>query len=388
MSILVFRVSKSISKSLIAGLLTSLFATASAQAQATAETPKTLRVGIGLAVDSVQARAVNDFGARVARLTQGALRIELYAAGKLGNDVTMVKAVQEGTQEITIPDSSTLASLERSFSAINYPFTFLSEVEADTVLDGAWGQRLLEKLPAHGLIGLAYWENGFRQMTNSRKSLTTAADFDGIRMRTMQNPMLVDSFNRLGFQAVPMPFTQVYDALKTQTVDGQENPLPTILSSRFYEVQKYLTLSRHVYSAHVILVSKKVWDGLSPQHQNALRTAAVESRLVERRLSREGSEQALADLKAKGMTVSTIPRADAERIRNRLRGVFDKYNVDIGASTMIDLYVELGRMRTSQQPVVATTLAASAPQVVEPKAAKPGSRTAALNTKQARNSSP
>jgi TRAP-type transport system periplasmic protein len=334
---------------------------ASLSAQTAPGKPQTLRVGIGLSAESVQGRAVQDFAARVEKYTQGGLRIELHAGGKLGNDLTMVKALQEGTQEMTAPDSSTLSSLEKSYSAINYPFTFLSEKEADTILDGPWGTRLLERLPSHGLIGLAYWENGFRQMTNSKKALSSAADFEGVRMRTMQNPLLVDSFKRLGFDAVPMPFPQVYEALKTQAVDGQENPLPTILSSRFYEVQKYLTLSRHVYSAHVLLVSKKVWDDLSPAHQEALKKAALESRDVERRWSREGSDAALAELKAKGMTVTNIPRADSERIRNRLRDVFDKYNKDIGTGTMLDLYVELGRMRTAGDPAMAPSTQSATP---------------------------
>ncbi len=319
-------------------------------AGAAAAQPRLLRVGIGLPAESVQGQAVQDFAARVEKYTQGAVRVELHAGGKLGNDLTMVKALQDGTQEMTAPDSATLSSLEKGYSAINYPFTFLSEAEADAILDGAWGTRLLERLPSHGLVGLAYWENGFRQMTNSKRPMSGAADFGGVRMRTMQNPMLVDSFKRLGFDAVPLPFTRVYDALKSQAVDGQENPLPTILASRFYEVQKYLTLSRHVYSAHVLLVSKKVWDGLAPAHREALQRAAVESRDLERRLSREGNERALAELKAKGMVVTAIPAADAERIRNRLRDVFDQYNKDIGSSTMVELYVALGRMRTAAPP--------------------------------------
>lgn len=325
-------------------------ACAPAAAQPAAAPAKVLRVGIGLPAESVQGQAVTDFAARVDRYTQGRLKIELHAGGKLGNDLTMVKALQEGSQEMTAPDSSTLSAMEKSYSAINYPFTFLSEAEADAILDGPWGTRLLERLPSHGLVGLAYWENGFRQMTNNKKPLSGAADFDGVRMRTMQNPLLVDSFKRLGFDAVPLPFTQVYDALKTQSVDGQENPLPTILASRFYEVQKYLTLSRHVYSAHVLLVSKKVWDDLGADNQAALKKAAVESRDVERRLSREGNDRALAELKAKGMVVGSIPRADAERIRNRLRDVFDQYNKDIGSNTMLELYVALGQMRTAQPP--------------------------------------
>lgn len=315
-----------------------------------AAAPQTLMLGIGLPDSSVQAHAVRDFAARVEQYSNGLFRIELHAGGKLGNDLTMVKALQDGSLAMTAPDSSTLATLEKGFSAINYPFTFLNEHEADQVLDGEWGGRLLEQLPRHGLVGLAYWENGFRQMTNSRRPLTSTNDFQGLRMRTMQNPMLEESFRRLGFDAVPMPFPQVFDALQSQTVDGQENPLSTIVSSRFYEVQKYLTLSRHVYSAHVLLISRKVWDNMNPATQEAFRRAALEAREVERRMSRAASDAALAELKAKGMQVTSIPQADAERIRHRLRDVLDRYNKDIGLRTMIDLYVQLGQMRTASSP--------------------------------------
>ncbi len=308
--------------------------------------PTVLRLGIGLPADSVQGRAVQDFAQRVARYTDGALRIELHAAGKLGNDLTMVQALRDGTLEMTAPDSSTLARLNAGFSAINYPFTFFDEAEADTILDGAWGQRQLKGLVQHGLVGLAFWENGFRHMTNSLRPMALPKDFSGVRLRTMQNDMLVDSFQRLGFEAVPMPFPQVYEALRSKAVDGQENPLPTILASRFYEVQKYLTLSRHVYSAHVLLMSRRVWETLSEPQRAAVRRAATESRDLERRWSRDAAGQALAALRERGMEVSSIPRQDAERIRHRLRDVFDKYNRQIGAAEVVELYVELGRLRT------------------------------------------
>jgi TRAP-type transport system periplasmic protein len=340
---------------------------APAFAQSPATAVQTLRLGIGLPAESVQGQAVMDFASRVEKYTEGAIRIELLAGGKAGNDIAMVKALQVGELEMTAPDSSTLASLEKGFSAINYPFTFLNEVEADTILDGPWGQRLLDNLEKHGIHGLAYWENGFRQMTNSRKPMSKALDFVGVRMRTMQNPLLVDSFSRLGFDAVPMSFNKVYGALQTQEVDGQENPLPTILNSKFYEVQKYLTLSRHVYSAHTLLIAKKRWDSLKPAHQEAIQRAVIESRGVERKLSRDGSDLALTELKAKGMEVSTIPKADAERIRNRLREVFDKYNRDIGIETMIELYVALGKMRTASD----TSRVPDASKAVAPKAAAP-----------------
>ena len=328
-------------------VLTITFAVMSSTGNAQSSEPRLLRLGIGLAADSPKGKAVLEFGRLVSAYTNGALKVELHASGALGNDVSMTQAAREGKLEMTAPDSSTLAALDTRFSAINYPFTFNNESEADAILDGPWGQRLLADLQSHGLMGLAYWENGFRNMTNSRRPLTGASDFEGVRMRVMQNPMLVDSFNQLGFTAVPLPFTKVYDAMKSQEVDGQENPLSTILASRFYEVQKYLTVSRHVYSAHVMLMSEKVWRTLSPQHQEAIRRAAREARDFERRLNRESEAEALSALKAKGMVVAAIPRADAERIRNRLRSVFEKYNDEIGAGTMIDLYVQLGQLRTA-----------------------------------------
>jgi len=341
-----------------------LAALTASMASAQSASPKVLRLGIGLSADSPKGKAVLEFGRLLDAYTQGALKVELHASGALGNDVSMTQAVRDGTLEMTAPDSSTLAPLDKRFSAINYPFTFNNESEADAILDGPWGRRLLEDLRSHGLIGLTFWENGFRNMTNSRRPLLTASDFTGVRMRVMQNPMLVDSFNQLGFAAVPMPFTKVYDALKNQDVDGQENPLSTILASRFYEVQKYLTVSRHVYSAHVMVISEKVWRGLAPQQQDAMRRAAQEARDFERKLNRESEADALAALKARGMVVSVIPRADAERIRNRLRSVFDRFNAEIGAGTMIELYVQLGQLRTNggdARAVATDSEAAAAP---------------------------
>jgi tripartite ATP-independent transporter DctP family solute receptor len=329
----------------LATLLAAWLVGASAASAPAAAEPRTLNVGIGLPADSVQARAVRDFAVRVKDYSGGRLVVQLHAGGLLGNDLSMIQALQQGRLSMTVPDSSTLASMEKAFSVINYPFTFLTEAEADTVLDGPWGTRLLQSLPAHGLIGLAFWENGFRHMTNNRRPLQSSADFAGLRMRTMQNPMLVDSFRALGFDAVPMPFTQVFQALRNGVVDGQENPLTTIVSSRFHEVQSHLTLSGHVYSVHVLLLSRDVWDSLGDDDRAAIRRAATETRDLQRRWSRAGSAAALAELKARGMQVSLIPAAEGERIRRRLRDVFERHNRDIGVHTVLELYVALSRMR-------------------------------------------
>jgi len=260
----------------------------------------------------------------------------------------MVIALQKGTQDITCPDSSTLAKQVRDFSVINYPFTFLGEKEADHILDGPWGQELLGALPATGLVGLAFWENGFRQLTNSKRAITNMAQVKGIRMRTMQNQMLIDSFTELGFEAVPMAFPKVYPALAAKEVDGQENPLPTILSSKFYEVQQHLTLSRHVYSAFVLLISKQTWDTLAPAERALLAAAAQEARDYQRNLNREATAAALEQLKKLGMQVTSIEVRDAELLRRRLRPVLDKYNKEVGERAVIAMYVALSQLRAAQ----------------------------------------
>lgn len=313
-----------------------------------AAAPKVLKLGISLNGESVEARAMQFLAQRVEAQSQGRLRIEVTPGGKLGDDVSMIKAMQAGTQDMGGPDGSTLASLVKEFSVISYPFTFINETETDAILDGHWGQSLMAKLPAQGVVGLAFFENGFRQITNSRRPLSTVSDFQGVKLRTMQNQMLVDSFARLGFEAVPMPFPKVYDALSKQEVDGQENPLPTILGSRFYEVQKYLTLSRHVYSVHVLLIGAKTWDSLSTDDQKLLQAAAIEARDFQRRLNRTENASALTALKDKGMQITEISRSDAERIRTRLRDVLDKYNRDIGGASVLEMYVELSRLRTKE----------------------------------------
>lgn len=328
---------------------TFVFLTASGFAQTGTPATRILRMSIMLTADSPQGKASLDFARRVALHSVGRVKVEVFPEGKLGDDGTVFKKVKAGEVDIMCPEASTVSSVVKGFSAISYPFTFLGEAEADAVLDGPWGDGLFARLPEEGLVGLAFWENGFRQLTNSKRPIASATDFEGLKLRVMQNPMLVQSFNRLGFRAEPMPFPQVYDALKTQVVDGQENPLPTILTSRFYEVQKYLTISRHSYSALVLVMSRRTWESLSAEDRSALKRSAIESRTYQRSINRELNARALAELKAKGMVVAEIPRQDAEKIRYRLRDVFDKFNAEIGISTMIELYVELGRIRTASR---------------------------------------
>lgn len=304
------------------------------------------KVGIGLNEDHPQAQAVKYFAQQLAAKSGGKMTAKLFASGTLGNDVSMTSALRGGTLEMTIPDSSTLVSLYKPFGVINLPLTFNSEQEADAILDGPVGQKLLAKLPEKGLIGLGYWENGFRHVTNSRRPITKAEDLAGLKLRVIQNPLFLDTFSALGSNPTPMPFTELYSAMEQAAVDGQENPSATILASKFYEVQKHMALSRHMYSAWILLMSKKSWDGLSAQEQKIVQDAAREATLYERKTIRAFGDKALGELKKVGMQITELPAAEQAKLRAKLQPVLAKYSKEFGEDTTNEMLAELAKFRS------------------------------------------
>lgn len=304
------------------------------------------KVGIGLSDDHPQALAVKYFAEQLAAKSGGKMTAKLFASGTLGNDVSMTSALRGGTLEMTVPDSSTLVSLSKPFGVINLPLTFNNEQEADAVLDGPVGQKMLANLPEKGLIGLGFWENGFRHVTNSRRPINKAEDLAGLKLRVIQNPLFLDTFGALGANATPMAFTELYTAMEQAAVDGQENPPATILASKFYEVQKHLVLSRHMYSAWVLLMSKKTWDGLSVQEQKVVQDAAREATLYERKTIRAFGDKALGELKKVGMQVTELPAAEQAKLRAKLQPVLAKYAKEFGEDTTKEMMAELAKART------------------------------------------
>lgn len=325
---------------LAAALLVALAGPVSAQVK-----EHTFKIGTGLSEDHPQAQALKYFAGQLAGKSGGKLVARVYTSGALGNDVSMTSALRGGTLEMTIPDSSTLVTLVKPFGVLNLPMTFENEKEADSVLDGPFGQKLLAKLPEKGLIGLGFWENGFRHVTNSRRPVQRADDLGGLKLRVIQSPLFLDTFNALGANATPMPFTELYSAMEQAAVDGQENPPATILASKFYEVQKHLVLSRHMYSAWVLLMSKKTWDGLSPEEQKIVQEAAREATLYERKAIRAFSETALAELKKAGMQITELPPAEQAKMRGKLQPVLAKFSKEFGEDTTAELNGELAKAR-------------------------------------------
>jgi tripartite ATP-independent transporter DctP family solute receptor len=307
--------------------------------------PRIIRFGYGLNEQSNQGRAVKYFAEQVEKASGGKMKVRAIGAAALGPDVQMQQALIGGAQEMMVGSTATLVGITKEMALWDTPFLFGNAKEADAILDGPLGQKVMDKLQDKGLVGLVYWENGFRNLTNNKRPVTKLEDLEGIKLRVMQNNVYLESFKMLGANAIPLPFSELFSALETKTVDGQENPFNTILSSKFYEVQKYVSVTNHVYSPWIVLVSKKWWDQLSKDEQKILREAAVASRDFERKDTREEAARALSDLKSKGMQVNELSPAETARMREKLTRV----NATIGANVGMDLWDEtqaaLAKMR-------------------------------------------
>ena len=310
--------------------------------------PRLIRLGYGLNEISNQGRAAKVFAEQVEKASGGKMKVRAIGAAALGPDVQMQQALIGGAQEMMVGSTATLVGITKEMAIWDTPFLFNNVEEADAVLDGPIGRKVMDKLTEKGLVGLVYWENGFRNLTNTKRPVTKLEDLEGIKLRVMQNNVYLESFKTLGANALPMPFSELFSALETKTVDGQENPFNTILSSKFFEVQKYLSITNHVYSPWIVLASKKWWDQLSKDEQKILLDAAVVSRGFERKDTRDEAGKALAELKAKGMAVNELSPQESARMRDKLT----KVNAGIAVNVGMDLWQEtqstLAKMRAKK----------------------------------------
>ncbi|RVP91834.1 TRAP transporter substrate-binding protein [Sinorhizobium meliloti] len=292
-----------------------------------------------------QVTGMEKFAELVKEKSGGKIEVKLFPGGTLGGDVQTVSALQGGVIEMTVLNAGILASNVKEFGAVDLPFLFNSGEEADKVMDGPFGTSLMERLPATGLVGVAYWELGFRNLTNNRHPVTKLEDIKGLKIRTIQSPIPVELFNALGANAVPLPYTELYTALETGTVDGQENPSANIINAKFYEVQKYMTLTRHQYNPQIVLVSKKFWDGLNDEEKTILQQAAVEARDFQRKVSREQDAAALEEIRKTGMEVSELSPEETQKLRDAVKPMIEKFSADIGQETVEALFKEIGTAR-------------------------------------------
>jgi len=306
---------------------------------------RTFRVAYVQAKDHPHGLGAQRFADLVQQKSGGKMKVTTFGSGTLGGDAQVISSLQGGTIDMTMVSPGLLVGLEKEYALLDLPFLFNNYQEVDAVLDGPVGKKLLEKLPAKGLIGLGYWDHGFRNVTNSKRPILKLEDLAGLKIRVIQIAQFIEMFNTLGANAVPMSFTELYTALETKTVDGQENPLATVEASKFYEVQKFASLTQHVYNPLVTIFSKKTWDRLSPDERKIIQDAANEAGAYERKVSRETNEKAAEVLKGKGMAVNPIAPQEIERMREKVKPVTDKFVKEGGEALAQEIYAEIAKVR-------------------------------------------
>jgi tripartite ATP-independent transporter DctP family solute receptor len=263
----------------------------------------TMKISISTAQNSHQGVAIDTFAKEVEKRTGGRYKVQTFYNGSLGGERESIEAVQLGTQELAFSSTGPVPNFVPETKILDVPFLFRDKAHARAVLDGPIGQDLLAKFDAKGFKALAWGENGFRHMTNSKRDVKAPEDLKGLKMRTMENPVHIAAYKGLGIITTPMAFPEVFTALQQGTVDGQENPLPVIMSAKFSQVQKHLSLTGHVYSPCIFVMNKASFDKLSAADKTAFLEAAKVAVKANRDRVDQDDANGVKELRAQGMTV-------------------------------------------------------------------------------------
>ncbi|MDA8226349.1 MAG: TRAP transporter substrate-binding protein [Desulfitobacterium hafniense] len=263
----------------------------------------------------------------VEKETNGSVEVQIFPNSALGGEREMVEGLQIGSVDVVVTSTGPLGNFVPQMNVVDLPFLFRDNAHAWKVLDGPIGQDLLKKFEAKGIVGLAVWENGFRNVTNSKREIKTPEDLKGLKLRTMENKVHMAAFKAMGADPTPMAMPEVFTALQNKTIDGQENPIPIIAANRMEEVQKYVSLTGHVYSPAPLLISKTTFDKLTKEQQDAIKKAALEARDYERQQIQKQVDEESAKLKTKGMIFTTV---DKKLFQDATASVYKQYENEFG----------------------------------------------------------
>ena len=306
---------------------------------------RAIRASLSLGKDHSLGQGLNKIVACAAQKTGGKMKITPYFDSQLGGDGPALQQLRSGTLEMVVAATASTTAILPASGIFDLPFLIANEKEADALLDGKAGDLLASKMPAVGLVPLGYWEYGYRQTTNSKRPITKLEDLSGVKMRVMPNPVMVDAFKTMGAVALSMPITDLYTAMESKAVDGQENPFSTIELNKFYEVQKFMSLTKHMYNPVIVFYSKQLFDKLTPQEQAVLKTCTTETRGEQRRINRAQNLASLTSLKEKGMQINELPPSELARMRTSMQPLYDKATQTVGADMLEVVNSELKRVR-------------------------------------------
>ena len=288
-----------------------------------------LKIGYATARDSHYGVGSGTFCDEVERGTQGRYKCQHFANSALGGEREQIEALQLGTQDLLNTSTGPVGNFVPEMRIVDLPFLFRDYAHARKVLDGPIGQNMLAQFPKHGLVALAWTENGFRQMTNSKRDIVKPADAAGLKMRTMENKVHMEGYKTFGIQPTPMAFPELFGALQQGTVDGQENPIPVILSAKFAQVQKHLSMTNHVYSPSLLLISPRTWDKVSAADKAVFLEAAKKGAAAQRKKVNDDEDQGIAQLEKAGMTVTR--NVDSAAFREAIKPAYVSYAKEFGA---------------------------------------------------------
>jgi TRAP-type transport system periplasmic protein len=295
-----------------------------------------------------QVQGVEKIAELVAKKSGGNIVIKVFPGGTLGPDLQVVSAMQGGTIDLNVMNASLLAGNVKEMAVLDFPYLLTNGAEADALLDGPIGKKLMDKLPEKGLVGLTFFDLGFREMHTAKKPIAKADDLKGLKMRVIPTPVYVDFMNSTGANAVPMPFTETYTALEQGSIDGMTNPLLNILDGKYNEVSKYLAMTNHMYTPQIVIISKKTWDKLSPAAQKILRDSAVEATAFQRKVARDEAAKVLGELKKAGMTVNELAPAEIAKLKADAQPVIAKHSKTVGEDFVAEVNAELTKIRAKK----------------------------------------
>ena len=285
---------------------------------------ESMKISISIAQNSHQGIGIDTLAKEVEKRSNGRIKIQPFYSGSLGGERESIEAVQLGTQELTFTSTGPIPNFVPEARILDIPFLFRDKAHARAVLDGPIGQEMLAKFEAKGFKALAWGENGVRHMTNSKRAVNAPADLKGLKMRTMENPVHIAAYKGLGIVTTPMAFPEVFTALQQGTVDGQENPLSVIMAAKFDQVQKYMSLTGHVYSPAIFLMNKAVFDKLAAADKQVFMDAAKEAVKANRARVDEDDAKGVAELRAKGMQVIDVDKAKFVAALGPVNAEFEK----------------------------------------------------------------
>ncbi|WP_431803500.1 DctP family TRAP transporter solute-binding subunit [Halobacillus andaensis] len=306
--------------------------------QAAGKETKTMRLAVVTSEDRSLTKGLYKFQEIVEEKTNGEINVEVYANGVLGGDREVLEGLQLDTIQGTTMSTGPIAQFAERYQIFDLPFLFPDRESAYDVIDGPVGDQLLDDLEDQNLKGLAYMENGFRQLTNNKKEISNVEDIQGLDIRTLENELHMSIWNQLGANPTPISYTELYLALEQGTVDGQENPVGNVTTANFYEVQEYLTKTNHVYNASAFMVSKPFWDSLTEDQKDVMSEAAIESRDYQRELNQEESEEGYDLIEKEGMTVTELSEKERQEMVEAVRPVYEKYESILGEDLLNQVF--------------------------------------------------